>query len=110
VDILVVNCGDSFHLQLTEEGFFQTLISDKKVMALVTPAYSIVLFTLRRFKATSISGPLYRHTCPPGSGAYRERHLKLLVMYSSVFRAPRTEKLRTATLEVRILVDLRTNS
>jgi hypothetical protein len=35
LDILVVNCDNTFHLQLTEEGFFQTLISDKKVMALI---------------------------------------------------------------------------
>ena len=31
VDGLVVDCGDTFHRQLAEEGFFQTLISDEKV-------------------------------------------------------------------------------
>jgi hypothetical protein len=38
VDILVVNCDDTFHLQLAEEGFFQTLISDRKVIAAITRA------------------------------------------------------------------------
>jgi hypothetical protein len=31
VDTLVVNCDDTFHRQLAEEGFFQTLIADVKV-------------------------------------------------------------------------------
>ena len=31
VDALVVDCGDTFHRQLAEEGFFQILISDEKV-------------------------------------------------------------------------------
>ena len=31
VGTLVVNCDDTFHQQLAEEGFFQTLISDEKV-------------------------------------------------------------------------------
>jgi len=31
MDILVVNCDDTFHRQLAEEGFFQALISDQKV-------------------------------------------------------------------------------
>ena len=35
VDSLVVDCGDTFHQQLAEEGFFQTLISDEKVYILL---------------------------------------------------------------------------
>ena len=31
MDILVVNCDKTFHRHLAEEGFFQTLISDRKV-------------------------------------------------------------------------------
>jgi len=31
VDILVINCDNTLHQHLAEEGFFQTLISDRKV-------------------------------------------------------------------------------
>ena len=31
MDILIVNCDRTFHRHLAEEGFFQTLISDRKV-------------------------------------------------------------------------------
>ena len=31
MDILIVNCDNTFHRHLAEEGFFQTLISDEKV-------------------------------------------------------------------------------
>ena len=110
LDILVVNCDSNFHLQLTEQGFFETLISDKKVTAFVAPAYHVILLNLRRFKVTSLSEPLYRRTSPPGSAVYREKQKKLLVMYSSGFWTPRKENPRTANLEVRILVGPRTNS
>jgi hypothetical protein len=38
VDTLVVKCDDTFHRQLAEQGFFQTLISDEKVQLLL-PVY-----------------------------------------------------------------------
>lgn len=43
MDILVVNCDDTFHLRLTEEDFFQTLISDKKVMIFIILACYVIL-------------------------------------------------------------------
>jgi hypothetical protein len=35
VDTLVVKCDDTFHQQLAEQGFFQTLTSDEKVYTLL---------------------------------------------------------------------------
>ena len=43
VDSLVVNGDDTFHRQLAEEGFFQTLISDEKVYNL-SLVHSITLY------------------------------------------------------------------
>ena len=43
MDILVLNCDSTFHRHLAEEGFFQTLISDRKVQ-LLSPVHLVFLF------------------------------------------------------------------
>ena len=61
IDILVVNCDSTFHRHLAAEGFFQTLISDRKVW-LYHPCILRILLTLLRFKATTIFASVYRRT------------------------------------------------
>ena len=109
MDTLIVNCDNTFHQHLAEEGFFQTLISDEKV-SLYHPCILIALLALHRFKATSIFATLHRRTSLPGSAVYQERLLKLLVMYFGFFQIPPKENRRPiVNLEVQILVRPRTS-